>query len=60
LVLGLNAELDHRIPKKKGGTDDLANLQWTDATVNHMKSDHLEVDFLDLVRQIANHRLGMT
>ncbi len=56
LTIGLNASVDHIIPTSKGGTDDLANLQWVDLAINKMKLDHDEADFLAMIARLTERR----
>lgn len=53
LILQDNCELDHIIPKAKGGKDELCNLQWVHRNVNKMKHDLTEQKFIQLVLEIA-------
>lgn len=53
LELGINASVDHKIPKFKGGTDDISNLQWVDANVNVSKNCLGEEEFFRLIQDIA-------
>ena len=39
LLPGINASLDHIIPKSKGGSNELNNLVWVDFSVNRMKNN---------------------
>jgi CRISPR/Cas system Type II protein with McrA/HNH and RuvC-like nuclease domain len=55
LTLGTNTSLDHRIPRTKGGTNDIDNLQWVHKSINTMKSDLSEEEFLDFCRRVATH-----
>jgi hypothetical protein len=59
LILTVNASIDHKIPKSKGGNNNLANLQWVyygeDFNVNFMKSNYLEQDFLAAIRIIYKY-----
>ncbi len=57
LVLGRNAELDHREPIAAGGTHDLANVHWVDHDVNQMKHGLTEEAFFGLIRDIWACRL---
>lgn len=52
LTLGVNADLDHIVPRIKGGTDDIENLQWVLAHVNNFKSGMLEPDFFQFIKSI--------
>lgn len=56
LTPGVNASLDHTIPKAKGGTNDLENLRWVDLRVNSMKCSMLESEFLDVCSAVAKRR----
>jgi CRISPR/Cas system Type II protein with McrA/HNH and RuvC-like nuclease domain len=55
--LDRTAQLDHKLPLARGGTDDLANLQWTTAEANRAKRDLTDVEFhalcVDAVRWIG-------
>lgn len=50
---GENASLDHKTPKKRGGENTVANLQWVDLRVNVMKNDLTHEEFLAMVHAIA-------
>lgn len=56
LVPGVNASLDHKIPKSLGGSNDVGNLQWVTKEVNTAKWDRTEDQFLELCRKIVSHR----
>ena len=43
LIPMVNASLDHKIPKSRGGTSELSNLHWVTYDVNFMKR-HMTVD----------------
>lgn len=47
------AELDHKIPKSKGGDDTAGNLQWLDKTVNKMKGSMTVDEFIAICRRVA-------
>jgi hypothetical protein len=54
ICIGKNASVDHKIPRGKGGTNDLKNLQWVHEEINTMKWDMLEETFLNRAKQIIN------
>lgn len=56
LTIGVDASIDHRIPKATGGSDDISNLQWVHFMANTMKWNAEESKFLELVGTIAKHR----
>lgn len=53
LVLGVNASLDHRIPKSRGGSRTIANLDWVDYNVNVAKADMLPDEFRQFILGLA-------
>lgn len=53
LVLGLNADLDHRVPVSLGGSNDISNLQWLYRPINTMKWNLSEVDFLETIKLVS-------
>ena len=55
LFLGINCQLDHKIPRSKGGSNELSNLQWVYSPINTMKWDLDEIEFLQLVKRVALH-----
>lgn len=57
LKLGVDASIDHRVPKSRGGSEELDNLQWTHINVNLMKQSMTEDEFLAMVRTVFNHTL---
>lgn len=59
LTLGKDSELDHIIPRNRGGSDDIENLQWVYAPVNRMKWHHQEKDFLELIKLVYEYKLRM-
>ena len=56
LILGATASIDHIVPLKQGGTNDLTNLQWATFRINLMKRDLPHSEFLALCEQVTNHR----
>lgn len=56
LIPGINASLDHKIPKALGGSDDLGNLQWVTIQVNLAKHAMSEEAFFSLCRNVLRHR----
>lgn len=52
LILGKDASLDHIIPRSRGGSGELDNVQWVYYAVNFMKQDMFHDEFLELVKDI--------
>jgi 5-methylcytosine-specific restriction endonuclease McrA len=52
LVLSENAHVDHIVPKSRGGTNDISNLQWVYSKCNLAKSNMLEDEFIALIKEI--------
>lgn len=57
LNLGINTEVDHKIPKCKGGANVIDNLQWIYAPINFMKSGFTHEEFLELITEIHTNLL---
>lgn len=55
-VIGVNASLDHIIPKSAGGSSDEDNLQWIHGAINSAKLALSVKDFLELCADIAFHK----
>lgn len=53
LVPGINASLDHQIPRSKGGTNDISNLKWVDLKINVLKSTMTHKEFIKFCKLIA-------
>lgn len=49
-------ELDHIIPKSRGGLNVLSNVQWTGSIVNQAKRNLLEGEFIELCKEVVLHR----
>lgn len=59
ITVGLDAELDHIVPRTRGGKDDdINNVQWLWKVVNQMKRHYLEDEFLEAVKMIAAGSIG--
>lgn len=43
--LGQSAQLDHKLPKARGGEDDISNLQWVCEEANMAKRDLTDTEF---------------
>jgi 5-methylcytosine-specific restriction endonuclease McrA len=56
LIPGKNASLDHKIPKSRGGTHTVANLQWITLVVNRAKSDLSDAEFIEMCRKVVSKR----
>lgn len=46
IIPGFSASIDHRIPKSKGGTHNIENLEWVHFGINRMKMNLTEIEFL--------------
>lgn len=56
------AEVDHIIPKSRGGTDHISNLRWVCRTVNLAKRDLTDAEFSALCNEVIcwiGHRIEM-
>lgn len=50
-----NAQLDHIVPLKQGGSDLMENLRWVHRDVNYAKRDLLDDDFFRLCTDVVAH-----
>lgn len=50
--LDRTAQLDHILPRAKGGTDNIKNLQWLSPEVNIAKRDLTDEQFIDLCASV--------
>lgn len=48
-----DADVDHRVPKSRGGSSDLSNLRWVCRKANAAKGDMLDEEFLTLCFQVS-------
>ena len=46
-------EIDHIIPKNRGGKDELSNVQWVTKQANCFKSDRTESELFELCNKIV-------
>ena len=51
--LDRTAEIDHIVPKVRGGSHKIANLRWVVRDANRAKRDLLDADFIALCRDIV-------
>jgi len=54
LVLGKNAQLDHKVPLDLGGSNEPNNLHWVDAEINRMKGKRTHLEFISICKTIAS------
>ncbi len=52
---GVNASLDHIVPKSRGGADDLDNLRWTTLTANRARGDLTDQELFDFLHDAYHH-----
>lgn len=57
LTLGDGTSVDHIVPKSRGGSLDISNLQWVSTKINFMKQDMLHEEFLAEVKVIYENYL---
>jgi len=51
--MGRDAEIDHKMPRARGGTDYIGNLQWVTPIANMAKRDLTDAEFAELCRTCA-------
>lgn len=51
-----NAQLDHIVPKTKGGSDAIGNLRWVHRDVNYAKRDLTDEAFLRLCSAVTHYK----
>lgn len=56
IFIGGNASIDHIIPRSKGGTDTIDNLQWVTWTVNRSKNDMTHEEFVRMCEVISTRK----
>lgn len=56
LIIGTNTSLDHKIPKSKGGKDEIQNLQWVHIWANLAKRDYSEHEFIEFCKLVSGNR----
>jgi 5-methylcytosine-specific restriction endonuclease McrA len=52
ISIGVDAWLDHKVPRNQGGGFEIENLQWVHRDANRMKTDLLEPQFFQMVKEI--------
>ena len=55
ITIGIDAELDHIIPRSKGGPNTVENFQWLWSPVNRMKNNLSESEFWEIIRMLSHH-----
>jgi hypothetical protein len=52
--LGRTANLDHIIPKARGGSDHIGNLRWVSFSANMLKRDLLDEELFEIAVQVVS------
>lgn len=55
ITIGVNASLDHILPRNRGGTHEIDNLRWVHVVFNRMKNDMLDAELLGWARAIVTN-----
>ena len=50
------AELDHKIPVSRGGTNELSNLQWIHKKINRAKGTLTNEEFISVCEMVVSKR----
>lgn len=64
LIPGVNASLDHVVPRSKGGKNEAGNLRWVDRRVNRARDNMSDVELFTMCKRIVacirskKHRRG--
>ena len=60
LIQGVNASLDHKIPRHRGGSNHINNLHWIDREINRMKGTLTHNEFLKTIQEIYLYTIHKT
>lgn len=55
LIPGVNASLDHKMPKSRGGTHEISNIEWILTEANYFKYTRTKKELLELCKKILAH-----
>lgn len=53
--LDRNAQVDHKIPVSRGGTNDASNLHWVTLDANHVKGSMTHDEFISYCSNVADY-----